>query len=172
MGFSLFFNCILMPNRGFNYSQMPNYRFLMDSNAFWMDSGTSIFLSKSGPMTLPIVRKILQQIQGKIWEHPWKMWIWDIWESENLKISGSPVYQTSSLFLWTIGLFFFCFLFLFFDFIICGYDEMMKNRRWGISWDSFCRRNFLKSLDMNLVSIKKHESIFRRNQHFFYFWAM
>ena len=33
--------------------------------------------------------------------------------------------------------------------------KIMKSRRRGISWDSFCRRNFLKSLDTNLVSIKK-----------------
>ena len=36
--------------------------------------------------------------------------------------------------------------------------KMMKSRRRGISWDSFCRRNYCKSLDMNLVSIKKHET--------------
>ena len=49
------------------------------------------------------------------------------------------------------------------------FHENMKSRRRGISWDSFSRRNFLKSLDMNLVSIKKHELVFRRNGPTFLF---
>ena len=43
------------------------------------------------------------------------------------------------------------------EFLIIRNDEflkIMKSRRRGISWHSFCRWNFLKSLDMNLVSIK------------------
>ena len=58
-GFFLFFNGILMPIWGFNYSKMANYRFLIDSNTFWMDSGTSKILSKSGPVALPIIMKLL-----------------------------------------------------------------------------------------------------------------
>ena len=38
------------------------------------------------------------------------------------------------------------------------FHENMKSRRRGISWDSFCLRNFFKSLDMNFISIKKHET--------------
>ena len=58
---------------------------------------------------------------------------------------------------------------MFFDHILCIFHENMKSRRRGISWDPFCRRNFLKSLDMNLVSIKKHESIFVENEPTFLF---
>ena len=46
---------------GFNYSKMANYRFLIDSNTFWMDSGTSKILSKSGPVALPITTKLLKK---------------------------------------------------------------------------------------------------------------
>ena len=45
----------------------------------------------------------------------------------------------------------------------------MKSRRRGISYNSFCRRNFGKRLDMNLVSSKKHESIFFENEPTFLF---
>ena len=37
----LFFKGILMPFRGFNYSKIVNYRFLIVSNTFWMDFGVS-----------------------------------------------------------------------------------------------------------------------------------
>ena len=39
--FFLFVNGILMPFWDFNYSKMAKYRFLIDSNTFWMDFGTS-----------------------------------------------------------------------------------------------------------------------------------
>ena len=57
------------------------------------------------------------------------------------------------------------------EFLIIKNDEFMKcmkSRRRGISWDSFCHRNFLKSLDMNFISIKKHETKFPQ---FLYFRA-
>ena len=150
--FPVFFNVLI--GSYFNYSKMANYRFLIDSNTFWMDSGTSKILSKSGPVTLPTIIKILQKNTRKILEHPWKIWILEIWESENLKTSGSPVYRTSRFFWQT-----FVFFLLVFYFRIWYYGEMMKIRRRGISWHSFSRRNFSKSLDMNLASIKKHETI-------------
>ena len=56
--FFLFFDGILMRFWGFNYSQMANYRFLTDSTTFWMISGTSKTLSKSGPVALPIIIKL------------------------------------------------------------------------------------------------------------------
>ena len=49
------------------------------------------------------------------------------------------------------------------------FHENMKSQRRGISWDSFCRRNFRKSLNMNLVSIKKHETLFPKNESTFLF---
>ena len=57
--FPIIFSGILMPNWGFNYSKMANYRFLIDSNTFWMISGTSKILSKYGPVTLPITVNLL-----------------------------------------------------------------------------------------------------------------
>ena len=60
------------------------------------------------------------------------------------------------------------FLFIFDD-ILLIFHENMKSRRRGISWHPFCRRNFLKSLDMNLVSIKKHESCFPKDEPTFHF---
>ena len=57
--FPLIFNGILMPNWGFNYSKMAKYRFLIDSNTFLTILGTSKILSKSGPVTLPIVVNLL-----------------------------------------------------------------------------------------------------------------
>ena len=44
-----------MPKWGFNYSKMAKYRFLIDPNTFFDDSGTSKILSKYGPVTLPII---------------------------------------------------------------------------------------------------------------------
>ena len=59
----LFFSCVLMLFLGLNYSQMANYRFLIDSTTFWMISGTFKMLSKSGPVAIPITTKLLQKIQ-------------------------------------------------------------------------------------------------------------
>ena len=67
-----------MPFWGFNYSKMANYRFLIDSNTFLTILGTSKILSKSGPVALPITVNLLQEIQEKILEHPWKIWILEI----------------------------------------------------------------------------------------------
>ena len=58
------------------------------------------------------------------------------------------------------------------EFLIIKNDEflkIMKSRRRGISWDSFCRRNFSKSLHMN--SIKKHETLFPKSEPTFLFWG-
>ena len=60
------------------------------------------------------------------------------------------------------------------DFLIitlCQYYEMMKSRRRGISWHSFCRRNFLKSLDMNFISIKNMNWFSPNTNQLFYFRA-
>ena len=43
--------------------------------------------------------------------------------------------------------------------ILFIFHENMKSRRRGISWHQFRRRNFRKSLNMNFISIKKHETI-------------
>ena len=56
-----------------------------------------------------------------------------------------------------------------FDDILCIFHGNMKSERRGISYNSFCRRNFGKSLDMNFISSKKHESIFVENEPTFLF---
>ena len=76
-----------MPFWGVNYPEMANYRFLIDSNTFWMDSGTSKILSKSGPVTLPITVNLLLKIQEKYGNILRK---YGFWKSENLKISKFP----------------------------------------------------------------------------------
>ena len=42
-----------MPFGAFNYSKMTKYRFLIDSNIFWMDFGTSKILTFFGPVVDP-----------------------------------------------------------------------------------------------------------------------
>ena len=165
----LFFECFNWGLWGFNYSKMANYRFLIDSTTFWMDLGTSNFSTFFGPVVdpwTPYLSWIYFKTTTKMWEHPWKIWIWDIWESENLKNFGSPVYLTFWFSKFEIWRFEISKLedskIWRSEILIIRNDEFLKNmksRRRGISWHYFCRRNFLKSLDMNLVSIKKHETI-------------
>ena len=100
---------------------MANYRFLIDSNTFWVDSGTSKILSKSGPATLPIIIILLQKIQEKYWNILRK---YGFWKSENLKISkNSEVLCAEPQFCF----FFFSRAFvLLLIFLILEYDNMMK----------------------------------------------
>ena len=116
-----------MPFWGFNYSKMAKTWFLIDSSTFWMILGTSKILSKSGPVALPIIIKLLEKYK-KILEHPWNIWILEIWESENLKIFESSVYQIPSVFLWTFGSFFLFLIFWFYNLIIWWNDEKSKTR--------------------------------------------
>ena len=39
--------------------------------------------------------QITPKYTRKIWEHPWKIWISDIWESENLQISKCRIFNSS-----------------------------------------------------------------------------
>ena len=115
--------------------------------------------------------------------------IWHLWGiSAKSQIPTPMDLNTLSVIL---NFHFFEWCLMIFDDILCIFHGNMKSRRRGISWDSFSRRNFGKSLDMNLVPIKKHESTFRRNgttfctfgrgeslsyfskkwNHFLYFWA-
>ena len=57
----------------------------------------------------------------------------------------------------------FHFLFIFAGILVIIHENM-KSRRRGISWHPFRRRNCLKSLDMNFISIKKHELFFLKNE--------
>ena len=113
-----------MPFWGFNYSKMANYRFLMDSNTFWMDSGTSKILSKSGPVAFPIIIKTLLKNQekcGNILE------IYEFGISDNLKISNFPEVVCTQL-QDCVGLFLFCCerSFLCFALLILDYSKMAK----------------------------------------------
>ena len=59
LGFFPYFNGILMPILGFNYSKMPSSGPRSYPNTFLMILGTSKILSKSGPVTLPIIINLL-----------------------------------------------------------------------------------------------------------------
>ena len=112
--FFLFFNVILMPRWGFNYSKMVKYRFLIDPNTFFDDSGTSKILSKYGPVTLPITVNLLLKIQEKYGNILRK---YGFSKSENLKISNfSKVLctQPQFFFVFEVRSFFLFLSFLFF----------------------------------------------------------
>ena len=47
-----------------------------------MISGTSTILSKSGPVDLLIITKMLQRIQEKLWNHPGEILFMSIWDSK------------------------------------------------------------------------------------------
>ena len=71
-----------------------------------MIPGTSKILSKSGPGTLLIITKMLQEIQQKIWNHPGKILflsIWDIKIFENFEICMSYVPDFFNLFSLFLG---------------------------------------------------------------------
>ena len=106
-----------MPFWGFNYYKIANYRFLTDSNTFWMDSGTFKILSTSGPVNLPITTKLFQKIQEKYGDILGK---YGFWKSENLKIS------TFSEVLCTEPQVFFLFFCEPSFFLILEYDNIMK----------------------------------------------
>ena len=102
----------------------------------------------------------------KIWEHPWKIWIWEIWESENLKISGSPVYRTSRFFSNELSFFLL--------FLILEYDNIMKWWKFedeefleihfpgGISWKAWIWISFRS---------KTMKHYFPKTNQLFYFGA-
>ena len=88
--FFLIVNGILMPIWGFNYSKIAKTWFLIDPNTFFDDSGTSKISKIFGPVVDPRTFYLswiyFKKYKKKIWKHPWKKWIFEIWESENLKI--------------------------------------------------------------------------------------
>ena len=148
---------------------MAKGRFLIDSNTFWMILGTSKISRFFGPVVdpwTPYLSWIYFKKYKKMWKRPWKILIFHIWEFDNLRIFQIP--ETLA----------FHFEFLKFRipvFLIIINDEflkIMKSRRWGISWHSFCRRNFSKILNMNLVSIKNMKRKSGKSKQFMYFQAM
>ena len=48
---------------------MANYRFRMDSNTFWMISGTTNIFTKSGPVDPVFITKMLHTIKEELREH-------------------------------------------------------------------------------------------------------
>ena len=81
-----------MPFWGFNYSEMANYRFLIDSTTFWMISGTSKILSKFGPVALPITTKLLQKYKNKYGDILEKYYLWKSETQFFFDFLGSPVF--------------------------------------------------------------------------------
>ena len=141
---------------------MAKIRFLTDPNTFWMILGTSKILRFFGPVVDPrtpylswIYFKKYKKKYGNI------LGKYGFWISENLKISKfSKVLCTWLLEFWYFEIRRFeiskfeDLKFWRSEILIFRNDDflkMMKSRRRGISWHSFCQRNFSKSLDMNLV---------------------
>ena len=98
----------------------------------------------------------------KILDHPWKTWILDIWESENLKISGSPVYLTSSFVLFFVFIFVnlwlvvcFCFFVFFLVFL------MYQLGFWGFNYSKMANYRFL--IDSTTFWMISGTSIFCQN---------
>ena len=50
-----------------------------------MISGTSTIWSKSGPVALLIITKMLQTIQEKLWNHPGTILFMSIWDSTKIE---------------------------------------------------------------------------------------
>ena len=88
---------------------------------FWELPKFSIFWTRSGPYLPVFLMNLLQKIQEKIREHPWKIWILDISTFGNSKISPffgpiNPPYFLYIIwrillknFVWLMGFsFFFC----------------------------------------------------------------
>ena len=61
-----------------------------------MSSGTSILLSKSGPVGLRTITKMLQNIKEKLWEHPGKynLWKYVTREIEKIEHACTQVFET------------------------------------------------------------------------------
>ena len=147
---------------GFNYSQMANYRFLIDSTTFWMILGTSKIFDFFGPVVGPhspyLSCKYFNKYKKNV-ETSWKIWIFGylrIWKSQKKRKSCVPdfsIFEISKFEeskIWRS------------EFLIIRNDEILKivkSRRRGMTWHEFSINKIYKSLDLNLVSIKKHETI-------------
>ena len=69
----MFFSNFVLCFRVFWGFEMANEDPRTFSNTFWMISGTSKILSKSGPVALLIITRMLQKIQEELWDHPGKI---------------------------------------------------------------------------------------------------
>ena len=74
-GFFLFFNCIC-GFMGLYYSKMANSGPRTYCNTFGVIWGTSKIWSKSGPVDLLSITKMLQKIREQLWEHPGNIYIY------------------------------------------------------------------------------------------------
>ena len=119
-----------------------------------MIPGTSKILSKSGPGDLRIITKMLQKIQEKYGIILGTYYFVNMGHQIVRKFSKSvcPRYQMFSMF----------FDFVFWCFWIClcllwVYVLKIFLRRWGIENDTFSITKQHPNLNMNFISVKKHE---------------
>ena len=103
--------------------------------------GTSEIWSKSGLVDLLTITKILLKIQEKLWEHPGKYYLWKC-ETHKFRF-----------FRFLKGLDTICSLFSSPHFKLYFLKMRIEN-------DDECINKIYRSLDMNFISIKKHEMVF------------
>ena len=128
--------------------------------------GTSKNWSKSGPGDLLIITKMLQKIQEKLWNHPGKILylsIWVIKKSKIFEICMSWVPDFCFDYFRFLFLHFVSFLLSTFLVFFCIYILKIILQRWGIENDTFFIIKQRPNLDLNFISIKKHETIFTLN---------
>ena len=143
---------------------MLSYRFLIDSNTFRMDSGTSKILSKYVPVALPITTKLLQKIQRNMGTSLGNMDLGylRIWKSQNFRKSCVPNLNIC------------LFVFFVFDFSILEYDNMRKS--WKVEDEESPGINFAGGMSWKAwiwVSFrsKRMKRKCGKSNQVFYFWA-
>ena len=125
--------------------------------------GTSKNWSKYGRVDLLTITKMLQRIQEQLWNHPGKILFLSIWTSENFE-------HFRNLYVLGTRFFYFVFVFSVFFWFSCDFwIYILKTilRRWGLENATFSITKKHKSLDLNFISIKKHEQ--EITLHFFIF---
>ena len=125
-----------------------------DRLGYFLDdiSGTSKIWSKSAPIDLLTITKMLQTIQGNYgpWNHPGKILLLSIWDSRHFKMFEKvcPRYHV--------------FRSLFFAFFVEMRVHILKIVlwRWGTEDDKLSIDKMYKSLEMNFISINNMKWFF------------
>ena len=120
-----------------------------------MISGTSKIWSKPGPVDLPIITKMSQNIQEQLWNPLGKIWFSSIWDA---------FFFGNFRNMYVLGTHDFCYF--------CRkWVHMLKIFwwRWGLINAKFPINKMYKSLDVNFISIKKMKWKFGKSSKLFYF---
>ena len=129
-----------------------------------MIPGTSKTLSKSGPGDLRIITKMLQETQEKygIILEKYYFWQYETSEIRNFSKSVCPRYQMLfDAFRLLFGFAFDVFADSLVNFLIYIWKIIL--RRWGLKNATFSITKQHTDLDLNFISIKKHEQKFTLN---------